>query len=264
MKKYTYRYFNRTSKSAAKFLNSKHNYMTIIQRRKLKNLATAFIIVTIIITFSILALLASEQTFAAPKEATATSAVLHSGKAGNDYKMPDPCALKDIICANEIKPASKKPAMPSNKSVKQSNAKIPKITKDVSTGKIDANKVKPIKIDATAKQQEIIDYTWTISKDKDFIYTLEIEGAGKWDIKLRSYIKGNNGYYDWGIAQINEGYHKKIVRDPKFFIDYKFQLDNAWRLYKGGTKFYGFNHRQKAISKFKWVESKDFKMTIIK
>lgn len=64
-------------------------------------------------------------------------------------------------------------------------------------------------------------------------------------MKLKSYAVGANGYYDYGLCQINKGYHSKIVNDPRFFTDYKRQLDKCREKFKGGTRFYGFDVRYK-------------------
>ena len=59
-----------------------------------------------------------------------------------------------------------------------------------------------------------------------------------WDYNRRSDIIGKNGYYDFGLCQINEGYHPEIVNDPNF-SSVEFQLNKCLELYRGGTVFYG-------------------------
>jgi hypothetical protein len=66
---------------------------------------------------------------------------------------------------------------------------------------------------------------------------------GDFDENKRSHIKGSNGAYDYGICQINAGYHKEIVSDPRF-QDWHWQLEQCVKLYKGGTKFYGYKVRK--------------------
>ncbi len=67
----------------------------------------------------------------------------------------------------------------------------------------------------------------------------------KMDYKLRSYQIGANGYYDYGLCQINKWYHPKIVNNKDFFTNVDFQIANCVHLYKGGTVFYGAKHKEK-------------------
>lgn len=109
-----------------------------------------------------------------------------------------------------------------------------------------------------AKQQEYIDYAWDISKSSDFIYMLKAEN-GLITPDRRSIAKGKNGHYDYGFCQINKGYHRDVVNDPKFFTDWKWQMDRCWEKFKGGTTFYGFikfkknaAFRNKILNSFTW------------
>jgi len=86
------------------------------------------------------------------------------------------------------------------------------------------------------EQQKIIDYAWKISHDREFIYLLKAEN-GEISVDRKSPVN-SNGYRDYGLCQINKGYHPGIVNDERF-SDYKWQLDQCYRLYKGGTTFYG-------------------------
>lgn len=76
---------------------------------------------------------------------------------------------------------------------------------------------------------------WKLNPDKLMLMTFT--GEGDWDEKKRSYAKGANGHYDYGICQVNSGYHSKVTKDPRF-KDWKWQLEQCVRLYKGGTVFY--------------------------
>jgi hypothetical protein len=111
----------------------------------------------------------------------------------------------------------------------------------------------------SSKQQEAIDYAWQISKDPNFIYLLKAEN-GKISIDRKSDIVGSNGYRDYGYCQINKGFHPKIVKDSRFFTDMRWQLDQCYRLYKGGTTFYGLTKfksnkafQSKVKEAFDWV-----------
>lgn len=101
-------------------------------------------------------------------------------------------------------------------------------------------------------KEEPSKYAWSLNPDKLMIMTFIAEGD--FNLKRRSDLKGANGYYDWGICQINEGYHKKIVRDPRFFTDWKFQVEQCVKLYKGGTTFYGQKRLLRDKKYYKQVE----------
>lgn len=91
-------------------------------------------------------------------------------------------------------------------------------------------------------KEERSKYAWSLNPDKDMLATFT--GEGDWDEKKRSYIKGANGHYDYGICQINDGYHPEIVHDKRF-KDWKWQLEQCVKLYKGGTTFYAYRNRAK-------------------
>ena len=119
---------------------------------------------------------------------------------------------------------------------------------DITTTRKEGEK-RVIRKGATQAIQNKIDYAWSISKDVDFIYTLDVENAGTWDVNILSEIVGANGYRDKGICQFNIGYHPKIVNDKRF-SDYQWQIDQCWKHYKGGTRFYGYDVRSRAIKNF--------------
>ena len=99
---------------------------------------------------------------------------------------------------------------------------------------------------------------WEISHDKDFMYMLKAEnGLLNHDRQSEVY---NNGVREpsFGFCQIHRGYHPEIVNDPKFFTDPKWQLEQCYRLWTGGTAFYGW-HRFKADWTFQQKVKSNFK-----
>ena len=101
----------------------------------------------------------------------------------------------------------------------------------------------PVKIGASDKQNEMIAYAWEISKDKNFIYTIESESG--WVLeKVSGY--NSNGTRDWGLGQISAYWHPEIVNDPRFQNnDWRWELSTVYKLYKGGTKFWGAERLKK-------------------
>jgi len=99
--------------------------------------------------------------------------------------------------------------------------------------------------------QEKINYAWSISKDHDFIYMLEGENA-LWDFTRQSEVVKNGVREDsWGFCQIHRGWHPEIVNDKRFFTDWRWQMRECLRLWKGGTRFYGFDNKWYVKTKFK-------------
>ncbi len=84
--------------------------------------------------------------------------------------------------------------------------------------------------------------------DKNFVALLEAEN-GKWDHKRASSLN-KDGTRDYGFCQINNYWHKKIVRDKRFFTNPRWQLKKCLELYKGGTIFYGKYKIHKTIKHF--------------
>ena len=91
--------------------------------------------------------------------------------------------------------------------------------------------------------QTYIKYAREISKDKDFILTMNAENWAR-ELMRQSWAVGKNWYRDIWLCQINKWRHKKIVNDPRF-TDYKRQIEQCWRLYQWWTRFYWFDVRYK-------------------
>ena len=79
--------------------------------------------------------------------------------------------------------------------------------------------------------------------DKRFVLMIEGEN-GRWDIKRESMLVGKNGHRDYGLCQINKGYHGKIVNDKNFY-NTQFQIEKCYELYSSGTRFYGMDRIKK-------------------
>lgn len=103
-----------------------------------------------------------------------------------------------------------------------------------------------IKKDVDEDQNKYVRYASEISNnDLDFLATLNQEN-GLWTPDRQA----ENGETSYGFCQIHSYYHPTIVNDPKFFTDPYWQLDKCWELYKGGTRFYGYDIRANSYDKF--------------
>lgn len=112
---------------------------------------------------------------------------------------------------------------------------------------------RPYKKNASAEQQEKVDYAWGISKDPYFIYLLEAEN-GLWTHDRRHNPINNTVGVDWGLCGTNDYFHPTRTNNPLFFSDWKWQTRECLTMFKGGTKFYGANpdNRAKASLNFIW------------
>lgn len=155
-----------------------------------------------------------------PTEAVGTTTQVDSSQdeGESDKEVVTICTLKDVHCDSE-----------------------PEIT--IKAARLEGGQ--PMKIGASPSMQAMVDYAWSISKSMDFVLTIEAESG----FNPQARNVNRNGTVDSGIAQINHYYHPQIVKDPRF-SDWKWQLEQGWKLYKGGTRFYGFDVRHKVKNRF--------------
>lgn len=103
---------------------------------------------------------------------------------------------------------------------------------------------------ADERQNQYVRMASEISgNDKTFLALLDAEN-GLWTPTRKSTAVGSNGYRDVGFCQINPGFHPKIFYDKRFLTDPKWQLEQCYKLYLGGTTFYGRRHISKTIKYF--------------
>jgi hypothetical protein len=111
-----------------------------------------------------------------------------------------------------------------------------------------------VKHGASPEVQSLVDYAWEVSGgDKDFILTIDAENS-QWSPDRRSdlsYWRNGKEYWDTGICQISEYYHPEIVYSERFSDPY-WQIDQCWRLYSGGTRFYGYDVRMRKAPSFQF------------
>lgn len=76
------------------------------------------------------------------------------------------------------------------------------------------------------------------NNDKEFLAKLDSENS-LWKIDRQSNVV-INGIREpsFGFCQTHRGYHPEIVNDKRFFTDAKWQLEQCYKLFKGGTKMY--------------------------
>lgn len=125
-------------------------------------------------------------------------------------------------------------------------------------------------------QNERVSYAWKISKDLDFLALLEAEN-GLWTEDRKHSVKYSlchkkNGemidqrksglcntdpknyywkwHWDYGFCGTSSGYKAKIYNDPRFFTDWKWQIEQCYIMYKQGVTFYGRKNIWKTRSHF--------------
>lgn len=107
------------------------------------------------------------------------------------------------------------------------------------------------------QQQEYIDYAWNTYHDKNLIYLMKAENGlitpdrkhdlSYWCKKRKTW--GN----DWGFGGISDCHHREITSDPRFFTDWKWQIDQVYKLYKGGTTFTSRPNWASMAQYFDWI-----------
>jgi hypothetical protein len=106
-------------------------------------------------------------------------------------------------------------------------------------------------------QQEYIDYAWNTYHDKNLVYLMKAEnGLISPDRKhpLKYWCPGTKSWgHDWGFGGISDCYHPQITNDPRFLTDWRWQIDQVYLLYKGGTKFYSRPKWSQMAKFFQWV-----------
>ncbi len=114
----------------------------------------------------------------------------------------------------------------------------------------------PVMIKGSPSQQQYIDYAWNTYHDKNLVYLLKAEnGLITPDRKHliayyycpKTHKKGV--FNDWGFGGTSDCWHPEIVKDPRFFSDPDWQIDQVYKLYKEGTTF---------SSRPKWASMKQY------
>ena len=101
---------------------------------------------------------------------------------------------------------------------------------------------------------DIATYAYNISNGNiDFLATLKAENWG-FDMHLQSRVPDRNwpnGREDSrGVCQLHRKRHSAVVDDPRFFTDYKRQVEQCWIKYKWWTRFYWYDVRHKYKTHF--------------
>jgi len=114
--------------------------------------------------------------------------------------------------------------------------------------------VRPRKKNVGYDQQEKIDYAWEYSKDPDFIYLLEAEN-GLWTADRRHNPINNTSGVDYGLCGLNTTWFSDIIfaENDRFFWDWKWQIRECYKLYTGGTRFYGRDRKNEVKDNFEWI-----------
>ncbi len=115
----------------------------------------------------------------------------------------------------------------------------------------------PIMIKGSTQQQTYIDYAWNTYHDKSLVYLMKAENGlitpdrkhllTYWCAKRKTW--GN----DWGFGGTSDCYHHEVTSDPRFFTDWKWQIDQVYKLYKGGTTFHSRKNWPAMSQYFNWV-----------
>lgn len=122
--------------------------------------------------------------------------------------------------------------------------------------------------DYNAYQRKWMNEAWEMTHDKEFMYMMKAEN-GKLNHDRQSEVVKYVTRYDendepyqvairepsFGFCQMHRKHHPEIVNDPRFFSDPLWQLEQCYRLYKGGTKFYAVDRMRNDANFKSQVES---------
>lgn len=104
--------------------------------------------------------------------------------------------------------------------------------------------------DYNAYQRKWMNEAWKMSNDKEFMYMLKAENG-----LLNHDRQATSGEPSFGFCQTHQKYHPEIVNDPRFFTEPLWQLEQCYRLYKGGTRFYAVDRMRNDANFRAQVES---------
>ena len=110
----------------------------------------------------------------------------------------------------------------------------------------------PPKHKGSAEQQRVVDLAWEVSGgDIEFLYLLKTENGLLTSGRQSDCWKDGRREPSFGFCQIDRDHHRKIVDDPLFFTDERWQLGECLRLFREGVAFYGYrDHRDDAVASF--------------
>jgi len=102
----------------------------------------------------------------------------------------------------------------------------------------------------------------TNSASKEFVGLLEAENSA-WNIRTRSnssywrpadtiewYWRPAGTYWDFGFCQISNYYHPSKTENKRFYTDWKWQIDQCYKLWRWWTKFYWAKNISRTILRF--------------
>jgi hypothetical protein len=108
------------------------------------------------------------------------------------------------------------------------------------------------KKDVGEDQQQYVRMAAEISNnDPDFLCMLEGEN-GLWNMFRQSDYVNEYGVREdsWGFCQLNRIWHSDTVDDERFFTDARWQMEQCYEHYTGGTIFYGANSCPRTRERF--------------
>lgn len=91
-----------------------------------------------------------------------------------------------------------------------------------------------------AYQRKWMNEAWEMTHDKEFMYMLKAEN-GMLNHDRRHDPSANKVGVDWGFCGTNDVHNAVIRNDPRFMTDPLWQLQECYKMFKGGTTFYAYN-----------------------
>lgn len=101
------------------------------------------------------------------------------------------------------------------------------------------------------ENQDKVQYAYQLGGEQ-FVYLLNAEN-GEWTYQRRHQkIPGTVGI-DYGLCGTNSVHHPEILHDKRFFTNWKWQMEQCYKMYVGGVTFYGKNNIEKQKPLFYFI-----------
>ena len=112
----------------------------------------------------------------------------------------------------------------------------------------------PTKIGGSNEQNKYLTYAYNLDDCKRGFVKMLVAENGSINPETQSkFVKNGIREDSWGFCQLHRQWHSDVVDDPRFFTDWKWQIDKCFEKYKGGTVFYGAFKPERADMQLAWI-----------
>ena len=162
-------------------------------------------------------------------------------------------------CETRVQLANKKLELYYSKDLELSKHEMVRLSNLVEAGCEPAGEALGLTEDQASPKTAKLCYKNTAGEDQNQYVRIAAEISNN-DLDFLATVEGENDLWTpdrkhtdgigHGFCGISYPWHKEIIEDPRFLTDPRWQLEQCWRLYSGGTRFYAFDVRHKHFNKF--------------